>query len=585
MLGFAYVKLAQQPGYQEADLDKTQFGAALEAAGVGQPGYTPGSLPANTGNMSGAQLAPAAITDLFGPEAGALSQPLIQLLGKFLPEGARNALMQQRRIAAGAGTTAEAQRMSETLSKVNSRLMARQAAVLAGSLASIANSKDLPAVARPFVQWAATKAGDPSLTGTVGSIVAALRGADIPVLSPLLNQALHDTPMSYMPIVQSTMIENNGVLDEGLVQQRIAEFEENQNRGLYTDREGHPMDANVAISGFGLAARTFGDSATPLQRVELARLADSVMKHKLASSPAVAYAIVQQLGAQGALQDPAAFDAKIAQLGARLQRLSPDGANSTNVVLGALEMAAKNGVPLEHMIERVVAQGENRRVWEQSGKTPQQMSQLQNLEQATEFTRTKGFAEADSMKGLAAWVAQTQRGRQAFSDFIAEPTAEKSAQMFTESRRARTWADRGAMDPSILRADLGPEQMSVLQMGEQAAFARETGGGGKNNPLAKIMQNPEQYRTMLEDPLSMSDQDQKQFAALPYYVKKHLSNQGVRGVASDYLTGQEARSQPLPQSQLGEYKPLTPEQLAPKPAALPPPVPVKPLVDDRPRTP
>lgn len=576
MLGFAYVKFAgtapAPPGYQEADLDKTQLSGTLQAAGVGQPGHAAGSIPANTGTLSGMQLLPAAVSDLAGQESGALVQAFLPLISKLLPPNVAEALMKQRRVAAGAGTVAESQQIAAALGSANTRLMARHAEMLSSTLRNLAGAAELPASWKPAIAWAASKAGDPAYTGAVGGVVAALRGADIPIISPLLNQALHDTPTSYMPIVQATMLENNGILDERLVQARIAEFEDNQNKGLYTDREGNPMDANVAISSFGLAAQSLGGRATPLQRAELARLADSVMKHKLASTPAAAYAIVQQMGVQKALQDPAGFDVKIAQLGARLQRLSPTGGNSTTVALGALEMAAKTGMPLEHTLERVISQGERQRVWEQSGKTPQQLAQLQSLDQAVDATRTKGFAEADSMKGLAAWVAQTGQGRKAFSDFIAAPTAEKSARMFAAARHAPTWKDRGAFDSSILRGDLGPNEMSALQMGEQQAFAQEL-SGGRNSPLSRIMRDPNKYRTMLEDPLAMTEGQRRELASLPYYVKKHLSNQGVRGVAVDYLANQDAASLPLPKSQLPAYKSLAPPPTTQKPG------------DDRPRTP
>jgi hypothetical protein len=551
-----YVKLAGDAGQAwnpPPAEDKTLLTQAYEAGGGKSQAPVYGANFSNSGTGSIAQALTPAATDLFGG-AGAFVGPFLQLFGKSMPQELSTALYKQRRFAAGAGTTAESQQISDALTAANSRLMARHSQMMASALGGLAKSDELPWWAQQALAWAANKASDPASAGAIGSLIATLRGMDIPVLSPMLNIALHDVPTSYMPIVQASIIENNGTLDTNLIQQRVAEFEQNQNAGVYKDREGNEMDANVAIGGFGLAARTFGANATPENRVELARLADTVMKHKLASSPAVAYAIVQQMGAQKALRDPVAFDNMMAQFGGRIQRLSPDGSQSTNIALGALEMAAKTGVPLQHAIERVISDGERKMVWERSGKTPQQMAGLQSLDQATEVTRTRGFAEAESTKGLAAWVTQTGAGRAAYADFVANPTAEKSARMFTAARQAPTWSQRGAFDPSVLKSYLGPNEMSALQMGEQMAFTREI--EGKNSPLTQIMQDPAKYRAMLEDPLSMTPQQQKDFGRLSYYAKKHLANQGVRGVTVDYLANQDSSKLPLPESMLGKYEKL-----------------------------
>ena len=556
MLGFVYVKLAQSA--QSGDPDATATKLMRSQLGADQQTPVYGSLPNQSGSASVLQFVGPLMTDAGGQEAGALVQSLMPLFMQFLPPEMATALSKQRRIAAGAGTTAEAQRISAILTQANGRLMAKHADVLANTLGSIAQSKDVPAVMKPMLQWAASAAK--SQPGAIGGLIAAVRGMDIPVVSELLNQYMRDTPTSYMPIVQASFIENNGALDEQHILARVAEFEDNQKRGLYVDREGNPMDASVAIGGFGLAARAFGNEATPQQRVELARLADSVMKHGLASSPNAAYAIVQQLGTHQALGDPEAFDSKMAQFGQRIKALSPPG-GAANLAMGALEMAAKSGMPLDHALENIVSDGERRQTWERSGKTPQQVAALGSLAQATEVTRNQGFAQADSTKGLAAWVTQTAQGRSAYQDFVADPTADKAAKMFSAARQAPTWASRGAFDPSVIKSYLGPNQMSALQMGEQISFAGMMGGGGKKSQLSQIMRDPERYRTMIEDPLSMTAADQKQFAALPYYMKKHLSNPGVRGVTVDYLANQDAARIPRPAPALEPYKQLTPDQV------------------------
>jgi len=553
VLGFMYVKLAG-----EADPDATATENVLRGLGAHSPAPTYGGLPNQTGNATLFGLSMPLTADAGFEEIGALLPSLLPLLRRFVPAETLNPFLEQRRFAAGAGTTEEAQRISMALAKANSALMAKHGDVMANALTNISKSEKVPAVAKGLLQWAAGLAK--SEPGAIGGLVAAMRGMRIPVISDLLNMYMYDTPASYMPIVEASFIENGGALDEQHILSRVAEFEDNQKRGLYVDRAGKPMDASVAIGGFGLAARTFGDAATPQQRVELARLADTVMKHELASSPSAAYAIVQQVGASQALGDPVAFDRKMAHFGQRIKALSPAG-GAANLAMGALEIAAKSGMPLEHALENVVSAGESDLTRERAGRTPQQIASLKSLQQATEVTRNQGFAQADSTKGLAAWVTQTPQGRSAYQDFVADPTPVKAARMFSAARQSPTWSSRGAYDPSAIKSYLGPSQMRALQMGEQVAFASEVGGGGKNSPLARIMRNPERYRAMIEDPLSMTEAEQKQFAALPYHMKKHLNNPGVRGVTADYLAGQDASRLRRPTSVLKPYEPLTPEQM------------------------
>lgn len=573
MLGFVYVKLAEEAS---SAMEQVLGGPVQTSSASGAPTVT------GTGTL--AQVGGAAVADMFGPEFA----PFVQMFLPLLPEAARSRLTQQHRFFAGAGTTAEAQEVSQALAAANQRLMAKNGSVMAQRLASVIKELPSDGVGGWFKQHGYKLTALAQMNpGVAGQIVGMLRQADIPVLSPLLNQFLADVPTSYTPIVQSVYQENRGVIDPQQLQQRVDEFEQAFNAGAFVSRETTtdpktgevkplPMTADVALGSYGIAAQSLGSKATLNDRVELARLAQSVMSHGLATSSVVAYEMLKALGPSQALRDPVAFDSKMARIAQRAKAL---GGDVPKAMLGAFEMAAKQGVPLEHAIERTVASGEREQVWAQSGRSPQQIAQLRNLDQATEVTRTKGFAEAESTKGLAAWVTNTPQGRKAFDAYLAKPTAQGAAQMFAASRNSPTWAQRGAYDPETVKSYLDPEAMSTLQMGEQIAFAGAMGGKA-NSRLQNILANPEKYRAMLEDPLSMDRQQQKEYTGLSYHDKKWLSNPGLRGIAADYMARRSSAQKPLPPTRLPAHKALTQEDTDKIKAT---PVIPKPI-DDRPRT-
>lgn len=581
MLGFVYVKLAADPpppqGYAQAQ--EPEPSAQDRVFGVNPSTYQAGGIPRNQGTGTAAQGITAFVSDTFGPEWGATLGPLMQVIMPHMSPATRDWMLKQRRFAAGPGTVGEANQISTALSQANKRMMAANGRAMSGRMAEFVNTLPNDGVGGYLKQFGgmltSLAASNPDIAG---QLVTMVRQMDTPI-TPLLNQFLGDIPTSYMPLVQAVYTENNGVLDPAVLEARVNEFDQALASGAFVSREvdqktgkPYPMTADVAMGSFGLAAQSLGTAATLTDRVELARLAQSVLNHGLAKNSEVAYTMLRVMGPQQALQNPLEFDRKMEHMA---QRLKAVGGDVPGVVMGSLEIAGKNGIPFEHALEYAARDAERRQVWDRGGKTPAQQASFQGLSQAAHVTRTKGFAEAESVKGLAAWVTQTPQGQAAYHDFLAKPTPEKSASMFAAARNAKTWASRGDFDTSVLRSDMSPAHMEALQLGEQQTFAQEV--SGRNGTLARIMRDPSAYRDMIEDPTRMSAAQQKLYSSLSVHDRKFLNNAGRRGILTEHMAATDAANAPkAAPSQIMPYQRTTEQDLVPKPPVKVEPAPIKP---------
>jgi hypothetical protein len=539
--------------------------------------------------------------DNFG-EIGAFAGPLLQLLTPYLPPKAQEWLTKQRRFAAGAGTLGEAQQISSALSAANTRMMMKNGEVMSSRIAELINALPSDGVGGAIRQYGgpliALAQSNPAVTG---QIITMLRQMDTPI-TPLLNQFLGDVPTSYMPLVQSVYADNNGQFNERMLQARVAEFDQAMASGAFVSREVEvdpktrkpiidpktgkprpiPMSADVAMGSFGLASQVLGRTANLEDRVEFARLAQTVMNRGLAKTSQAAYVILRAMNPHEALRDPVAFDQKLVALSQRLRALP---GSATEKVLGAAEMAVRGGRPLEHVLEKVMREGEAEKVWEQSGRSPEQVAAYKNLGHAAEASRTKGFEEAESTKGLTAWIMQTEQGRSLYQQFLEEPSTETATQMFAAARNSPTWATREAFDPRTVQAELSPAHMEALQLGEQQVFAAQL--GGKNSTLSRIMKDPYAYRDLIENPTNMSDASRRAFNTMSYHDKQYISNPALRGVLLESMAARDAaddRAEVVgdPEYSLQPYQKVTPKQLIPKPptavkSVKPEPVAVKPI--------
>jgi hypothetical protein len=302
------------------------------------------------------------------------------------------------------------------------------------------------------------------------------------------------------------------------------------------------------------------------------------MDHGLASTPAVAYEMMRRMGPQQALADPSTFDARMGKLAQQLKSTSPVG-GIQNLVMGAMEMSGKTGMPLEQAVAHYARSAQRQQAWEQSGAFKERMGDLTSLEQAKEQAEGQGASQADTMKAVTAFTMGTGRGRQMLLDFQKNPTPELAHQLFSAARNdPKSWTEREIYNPSQLLSHFSPQQREALDYGEQT-FNASTLMHSKS--VTQALQNPERYKDFFIDPSRMSQQTSQWFSPLSRQEKDQLMNPAVRGMVLDHLSAPMVDKQPKPDPWVKPYVPVgkvQPEEYNSTPAYVDPNLkPVAPL--------
>lgn len=553
MLGLLYVKLAAEGEAQDW----------LTRMGGGAPAPTYGAgLPVTSGTSTIFGAASGIIGDA-DPDVGLVMNLLQPFLRDLLPKDiAEKLTQQQQRIATGAGTLAQSSQISNILMGANQSLMDQQAERLGRVLTGSADQVENP-LAKKGLTWLANLAT--SHPKEAGKLVQMARTMQIPVLSPALNVLFRDVPLTYMPLVQASYDMGGDEQSPQVLEELLNNYNKAYSAGVFKDAEGNQLDASMAMAGFGLAAHSLGSRATLSDSVNLARAASYVTTAGLASNPQVAYEIVRQMGPEQVLRDLNGFATKMKTISARMQGASIGDKQSA--MLKTLELSEKTGLPFEHGIANTLMQAEREKVFRQSGKTPQELSQIASLQQARQQADTEGFAQADTTRGLTAWAMETQEGNAALNEFLRNPSAEAASDMLTRARQSGAWYNRNNYNPSILRQKFGPEHFEAFATGEQLDLAREL--GGQQGSFYQMLQNRDQYKQLFEDPLSAPASMREQFASMPGYVRKQLMNPAVRAAfVNDYARRQVQAPRPAVLPDIQQFSPEEMEQM-PKPAATP----------------
>lgn len=534
MLGRLYVKLAQEPSTREE--------AIMRQRGLDDAPFQGGGITTGRGIESGAALLTNGIAGLFGDDAAQMAQAFMPLLQMFLPDEIKQQLGAQYRTGTGVGTLTAAQALNDAQRQVNQRLVSRHGGAFVDGLAVMAKSPKVPDWMRGFIgKVAAYGSSSPNGQAILGTFINGLR--QIPQFAAFIDPFFRHVPKSYAPLIVAATQKGGGVLDQRILGEMLDTFENSYKQGLYKDREGNDIDASTALGGVGLAATVFGEATTEQHTVEMARLADSLMKRNLVADSNMAYEMLRQMNPHQLIKNPEAFDKKMEQVSAQLHATeTPE--NVPKRIAAAIQVAAKTGKPWQYALEELGNKSMMRQAWERSGHFGGNLQKFETLQAASEHAQTEGARQADTMKALAAYVSLSSAGRQAWASYTADPTPEKATALFAAARTSPTMHRRHAIDPSGVLDTLDPEQRRILNQGEQLDVAR------KDPLLQDIVRNPEVYKDVLANPASPEAGRLLERASRPAFERIH--NMKYRGLIMDTMKPKAVK--PAPYAKLAPYK-------------------------------